>query len=130
MTDPRARFLLHLDSAAGLSVGAAVLAFHPWLAGLYGLPVGLVLALGVANVVYGLGSGMLVWRLRTARSVSRLAVSVLAGANMAWGLLCFGLAAALADRASLLGLGSLVFEGVVVGGLGFIEWKLLRPHAD
>lgn len=107
-----------------------MLALHPWLAGLYGLPVGLVLALGVANVVYGLGSGMLVWRLRSARAVSRLAVSVLAGANMVWGLLCFGLTAALADQASLLGLGSLVFEGVVVGGLGFIEWKQVRPHAD
>lgn len=82
-----------------------MLAVHPWLAGLYGLPVALVIALGVANLVYGLGSGSLVWRLRTNRPVRRFAVSLLAGANMAWGLVCIGLSAALAGQASGLGLG-------------------------
>lgn len=60
----RARDLLHLDSAAGLLVGAGMFALAGWLQALYGLPYRLLLAMGAANVTYGAFSGMLARRAR------------------------------------------------------------------
>ena len=50
-------------------------------------------------------------------------VVLLALANLAWDLVRWGLAMALAGTAPSLGLAHLVGEGLFVGGLGALEWR-------
>lgn len=81
--DPRAQRLLWFDSGAGALVGAVVLALHPWIAALYGLPVGVVLFTGAANLVYSSGSGTLAWRYSRGYGLPRWGARALVGANLA-----------------------------------------------
>ncbi len=116
-----AKSLLWIDCTGGLVVGALVLAFHPWLSVLYGLPVGLVIGMGAANLAYGSYSFSLARRAVRPRALLRLLVT----ANIAWAVFCAVAAARLAQEASALGLAQLVLEGVYVGCLGLLEWKHL-----
>jgi len=125
---PRARRLLWFDGLAGLGVGACVLALGPVLSTLYGLPVGLVLAIGVANLTYGSCSTTLAARWRRGVTPSRMSIDVLIAANGAWAVVCLALAVVFRGQASPLGLGSLVLEAVVVGGLAIAERRVLRPQ--
>lgn len=111
--------LLWIDSRAGLTVGATVLVFSTWWSRLYGLPHSLVLGMGIANVAYG--SYSFVLERRTERPMA--ALNLLAVANAVWGLACLGAAYVFAGRATLLGVGVLLFEGVFVGGLAVAEWR-------
>ena len=111
--------LLWIDCSAGALVGVVVLALHPWLSNLYGLAPGLVLFMGVMNLVYASYSFSLA--LRRERPLTLL--NFLAIANIAWGLLLIYWVAIFAGSASLLGLGYLLLEAVFVGGLGVIEWR-------
>jgi hypothetical protein len=110
--------LLWIDSRAGLTVGATVLAFSGWWSRLYGLPHPLVLGMGIANVVYG--SYSFVLERRATRSSAALMLLIVA--NAAWSVVCFALAVTFAASASALGTGVLVFEGIFVGGLAALEW--------
>ena len=123
-----ARALLWTDGLAGASVGVGVLVLHPWLARLYGLAESLVLAMGVANLLYGAYSTRLAVRMARGQRPSARAVDVLVAANGAWAVVCFALAVAFLGKATFVGVGVLVFEGVFVGGLGLLERKVLRPH--
>ena len=125
----RARRILWVDGGAGLIVGVVVLALHGWLAGLYGLPSEWVLAIGVANVVYGSSSGTLATRAARGRGPSRRAIDLLVAANLAWGVVCAALVVVARDRATGIGLGVLAFEGVFVAALAVIERRLVRPEA-
>jgi hypothetical protein len=42
---------------------------------------------------------------------------------MTWGVLCIVWAILFRNTASVWGLGTLLFEAVFVGGLGWIEWR-------
>jgi hypothetical protein len=114
-----ARDILHVDSAAGLVAGAAVLALSGPLSALYALPRPLLLGMAAANLAYGAFSGALARRARRPRP---LLVGLVA-ANAAWAGLCGAAALRLAGRASALGLAHLVGEGVFVGGLAALEWR-------
>lgn len=121
---PSAR-LLWFDGLAGLSAGVVVLAAHRMLAAWYGLSEAFVIGLGVVNLCYAPFGITLAVRARR----PLLHVSALALANIAWAVVCFGLAAAVAGEARPLGVGMLVFEGLFVGGLGAWEWRARRALA-
>lgn len=123
-----ARALLWTDGLAGASVGVGVLVLHPWLARLYGLGQGLVLALGVANLLYGAYSTRLAVRMARGQRPSARAIDLLVAANGAWAVVCFALAVVFFGAATSLGVGVLVFEGLFVGGLALLERRYLRPH--
>jgi len=114
------RHLLWVDSGAGLFAGAAVLALSGWLSELYALPRPLLVAIGGANLAYGVYAGALA---RRRRRPYRLVVLLIA-ANATWGVLCGLAAARFAGTASGLGLAHLVGEGLVVGGLAAVEWRM------
>jgi len=118
MTD--LRNLLWIDCAAGAAVGVAVLGLSGWLADLYALPRGLLLATGAANLLYAAFSFSLAVRRR--RTLPW--VSALAAANVAWGAVCVGLLAAFGGSASAFGVAHLAAEAVFVGGLGAVEWRV------
>jgi len=112
------RDLLTLDGLGGLAVGAFLLVSHGWLTAFYALPRGLVLAMGCANVAYGLYSFPLSQRAR--RPMGRIVF--LAIANFVWGIVCVALAVRYWEGATLVGRGHLLAEALVVGGLGVVEW--------
>jgi len=113
------RHLLWIDSGAGLLAGMGMLAFSGWLSELYALPRALLVAMGVANLMYGTYSGMLARRSRRPMGL----IVLLATANGTWAILC-GLAAAyFARRGSGFALAHFVAEGVFVGILAVLEWR-------
>lgn len=114
-----ARSLLWIDCAGGLTVGAFVLNFTDWLAALYAFPVELVRVMGTANLLYGAFSLSLARRAVRPRALLVLLVS----ANITWAVLCAAAVVVLAAHASRIGLATLLFESVYVGGLGALEWK-------
>lgn len=117
---PLLRNLLWVDCTAGAVVGGAVLALSGWLSGVLGLPRGVLLFTGAANLAYAAYSFSL------ARRRARLVrpIEILAVANVAWGLVvCLGLAAAFWDTASGWGRAHLLAEAVFVAGLGAVEWR-------
>ena len=119
MTNASPRDLLWVDGRAGLVVGVAMLCLWPWLSPLYGLPVRLLLVMGVANLAYGTCSGLLGRRRHRPAGLIRLLVA----ANGAWSLVCVALAVRFAGTASILGLASLLGEALFVGGLAVLEWR-------
>lgn len=112
-------WLLWIDSGAGLTVGVLVLTLAPWLSGLYGLPVSVVVGMGIANVAYGLFSFSLARRPVRPRSLLVLLVI----ANATWAVLCLTAAAVVAPYASRLGMAQLLLEGLFVGVLAVLEWR-------
>jgi hypothetical protein len=114
-----AKSLLWIDCTGGLVAGIVVLMLSGWLSTLYRLPVGLVIAMGIANLLYG-GYSLSLAR-RPVRPRTLLLVLVVA--NICWALLCAITAVMVAPRASYYGLAHLILEGAYVGGLGILEWK-------
>ena len=111
--------LLWVDCIAGLTVGLGVLLLHGWLSKMYNLPTNLVLATGVANLLYGCYSLSLALRSERPKNLIR----GLAIANMAWGAFCVLLVVIFRDTASMFAYAVLLFEAVFVGGLGVLEWR-------
>lgn len=110
---------LWVDCSAGAIVGVLVLAFSGGLARLHGLPEGVLVVLGTANLLYAAYS----WSL--ARSPRRTVrqIEVLALANAAWGVVCIGLALRYWAVASAFGFVHLFGEAVFVAVLAAIEWR-------
>ena len=113
------RHLLWVDCAAGALAGAAVLALSGWLSAVEGLPQGVLVVTGVANLVYAAGSFSLA--VRAARSA--WAIALLAAANVAWGGVCAALAVTFADGTTAWAFVHLLGEGAVVAALGATEWQ-------
>ncbi|PAP79813.1 hypothetical protein B1759_10970 [Rubrivirga sp. SAORIC476] len=113
------RHLLWIDSAAGALVGTVVLLASEELSGWYGLPRGLLLVTGAANVLYAAYSGSLA--VRAVRP--RAGIVALVVANAAWAVVCLALVWAYAGRGGGLGLLHLGAEAAVVGGLAALEWR-------
>ena len=111
--------LLWVDCIAGALAGIAMLALSGWLSGLYGLPRGLLLFMGAANLLYASYSFSLARRARRPRPL----ISLLVFANLAWAGACLALATYFAGTATAFGIVHLVGEGIFVGGLGGLEWR-------
>jgi hypothetical protein len=111
--------LLRIDCTAGFIVGILVLSLHRWLSGFYQLPVSFVVFLGIVNITYGTFS----LSLTVQKNRPKRLVWLLIRANMTWGVLCIVWAILFRNTASVWGLGTLLFEAVFVGGLGWIEWR-------
>ena len=110
--------LLWIDGAAAALAGAAVLLLAPWLAGLHGLPPGLLQGIGVVNLLYGSYSLSLALRQRRPRAL----IVLLVAANGLWALACLAMAVRFAGSATAFGLVHLVGEALFVGGLAACEW--------
>jgi hypothetical protein len=113
------RNLLWVDCTAGALAGVAVLMLSGWLGGLYALPRGLLLFTGAVNVLYASYSFTLAIRSTRPKSL----ILLLVFANLAWAVVCLGLAVVFAGSATLFGVGHLVGEAVFVGGLAGLEWR-------
>jgi hypothetical protein len=118
------RNLLRLDAAGGLGAGAVVLALRVPIAALYAVDLDVVWLVGGANLAYGCFSGTLALVHTLAGRVPQAALTALAVANVFWGGFCLVLAAALLGHAGPLLFVHLGLEAVVVGGLGFYEWRV------
>jgi hypothetical protein len=124
-----ARLLLTFDSLPALSAGCLTLLFSSFLAPLYGWTPEFVRYIALANIAYGCYSGILALSLRIKGVLPPWTVLLLAAANGLWALQCFAQAWRLRDAASWLGLGHLILEGIFVGGLAFLEARLVLPAA-
>lgn len=111
--------LLWLDCTAGGAVGLLVLLLHDLLTAWYGLPASVVTTIGVANLAYATFSFSLARRAQRPLPL----LLVLIAANAVWAGVCAAAAVYFASSASWLGLGHLVAEGLVVGGLAMLEWQ-------
>lgn len=121
------KHLLWIDCIAGALAGVAILVLLNWLAALYGMPINILVFIGVANVLYaGYSLSLAIRRTRTPGVLNALIV-----ANSLWALVCVGLAVQWAGTASLFGMAHLLAEALFVGGLARLEWKwrgrLLAP---
>ncbi|MES3034860.1 MAG: hypothetical protein V4813_12750 [Gemmatimonadota bacterium] len=114
------RHLLWIDSGAGLLNGALTLTLSAWLSDLYALPRPMLVAMGVTNLAYGTYSGVLASSER--RPMALLVVLVIA--NATWALGCLLAAHRFRGLASPVGVAQLATEGLLVGGLAALEWRL------
>jgi hypothetical protein len=111
--------LLHVDSFGGLTVGALMLLFSPWLSSWYGLPRGFVIFTALVNVAYGSYSfSLLVRHKRPLRLIIFLVI-----ANLIWAVLCVLWVAIFAQTARPFGIAQLLLEAFYVGGLACLEWR-------
>lgn len=114
--------ILWIDSLGGLFVGVFVLAICGPLSKWENLPFSVVLALGIANLLYG--SYSMYVTIRNPRSMN--SVKILAIANMLWLVVCCALVSTWWNEISMIGLAHLLGEGVYVAGLGYTEWRYRR----
>ena len=91
-----------------------------WLGHWYHLSVQFMLFMGAVNLAYASYSFSLARRPTRAMVL----IQVLAIANMTWGVACFAMAIYFWGTASLFGILHLVGEGIFVGGLGWLEWRV------
>ncbi len=112
--------LLWVDCIAAGVAGVLMLLLSGWLSRWYHLSQHFMLFLGAVNLAYAAYSFSL------ARRPIRpmVLVQVLACANMTWGIACFAMAAYFWGTASVFGILHLVGEGIFVGGLGAVEWRV------
>jgi hypothetical protein len=111
--------LLWVDCCAAALAGVTVLLFSGWLSGLHALPRGLLLFTGAVNLLYACYS----FALATRSNRPRLFINLLVFANLAWAVVCFGLAIGFGGSATFFGVGHLIGEAVFVGGLASLEWR-------
>jgi asparagine N-glycosylation enzyme membrane subunit Stt3 len=111
--------ILHLDGAAGLTVGLLMFFLQNWVSNLYSLPISTIHFLATANVCYG------VYALSLALSSSRkpISISLLATANSLWMVVCVVVILLFVQTASLIGLVFISLEGLFVIILAIYEWK-------
>lgn len=116
------RKLLWIDSLGGLAVGVLMFALTGWLTDWYQLPKNFLYLMGAANLAYGSYSFFL------ARRSTRplVLIQLLALANLTWMVLCLWWTFHYRDTANVFGLAHLVIEGLYVGGLGCVEWRLRK----
>lgn len=123
----RAVRILALDGSGGLVAGAVVLALRAPIGGFYGLSLGVVTFVALANLAYGTYSSTLARRASRGVLPSRRAVDALIVANACWPLVCMGLLIATRSTATLFGQLHIGLEGLYVLGLALIEARYVRP---
>jgi hypothetical protein len=95
------------------------LTFSRWLSDLYAFPRGFLIAIGAANVAYGLYSFSLAIRLRRTRAL----IVFLVLANATWSVVCWVAVFIMMNSVSIYGIAHLVLEGTFVAALAGMEWK-------
>jgi hypothetical protein len=113
------KYLLWIDCTAGALVGVLVLSLSDWLSRLQGLPRGLLLLTGAANLLYACYSLSLAIRLNRPLAL----IALLVAANLAWAGVCVALGLYFARSATIWGLSALFGEALFVGGLALLEWR-------
>jgi hypothetical protein len=114
------RYLIWVDWIAAGSAGILMLYLCGWLAELYSLPVQLLQAIGVVNIAYGCASFTVAI---LGRGDQVPLFRMIAVANMLWAVVCLVLAVVWFGQASVFGMIQLIGEGILVGGLGLLEWR-------
>lgn len=113
------KHLLWIDCIAGALVGVAVLTLADWLSRLQGLPRGLLLLTGAANLLYACYSFSLAIRSNRPPAL----IGLLVAANLIWACVCVALGVYFARSATIWGLAALFGEALFVGGLALQEWR-------
>ena len=113
------RRLLWVDCIGAAVAGVVVVAFSGWLSRLEGLPQGVLLVTGVANLLYGSYSFSLAVRAERPMPLIKLLVA----ANVAWVPVCLGILVAFPTTATPFAVAHYVGEAVYVGGLAVLEWR-------
>ena len=113
------RSLLWFDGFAALVAGIVTLLLHGWLSELYSLPKGVLLFIGVVNLLYA--SYSLPLAMRSNRP--KILIFLLIAANLMWAMVCLLLLILNRETISIFGLAHLVGEGLFVGGLAYLEWR-------
>lgn len=111
--------LLWVDCIGAVIAGVIAISLHGWLSRLEGLPPGVLLFTGAANLLYGTYSFSLA--VRSERPMRRIQLLVVA--NLAWVPVCLGLLAAHFATATPFAFVHLGGEAVYVGGLAVLEWR-------
>lgn len=123
----RARALLWFDGGAAFAGGTTVLALREWFAELHRFPVGLVLFIGIANLLYASYSGSLAALASLQKTPSRRAIEVLVVGNLLWMAFCAAVLVATWSSASGFGSAHVGLEGLFVGLLAAAEYRFVRP---
>ena len=118
MTDDRKQKILWVDCLGGLLVGVIVLCACQPISRLDNLPLGIIVGVGIANLVYGSFS---LW-LTTRHSRPRSLIKLLAIANMLWLVVCIVIVVTNWQQISIFGILHKLGEGLFVASLGYLEW--------
>ena len=97
----------------------------PW----YGWSANFTLYIGLVNIGYGCYSGFLTLRLKRKERLTRGTVILLIIANSVWLGQCLTQTWWLYGNVSYLGLAHLMGEGLYVGGLAYLEARIVLPAA-
>ncbi len=117
--------LLSFDSLAGVSAGCLTLLSKSLLVNWYGWSPEFTRFVARVNIGYGCYSGFLALRLQNKNRLSRWMVLVLIAGNILWAINCFFQSWRLHGNSSRIGIGHLVFEGIFVGTLAWLESRIL-----
>ena len=113
------RRLLWVDGLAGRTVGLVVLVLAVPLTDWYGLPHGVVVFIGTANVGYGGFSTSLAASARRPMGLLKMLVA----ANAAWCVVAIALLSRFGADSTWLGRAHVAGEGLFVAGLAALEWR-------
>lgn len=111
--------LLWVDCIGAAVAGSAVLALRRGLAALEGLPEGVLVFVGVVNLLYGAYSCSLAVR----RARPPRLIYLLVAANLGWVPVCLALLVGHASSATLFAYAHLGGEALYVGALAILEWR-------
>ena len=111
--------LLWIDSLGAIAAGLGVLALSSWLAGLHNLPLGIIIFIGVTNIIYGCFS----FTLAKTPERSVAAIAILSVANMLWLMVCIGMVGLYFDAITAFGMLHILGEGLYVFTLGLMEFR-------
>ncbi len=119
------RRVLWLDAGTGMATGVLQVLLPGSLAGLLGLPEGLLIGAGWLMLAYVAGIVFLATRL----VVPAAGVWVLIVANLLWVLACLALLMGGVVAPTLLGMGFIAVQAVTVGALAELQWIGVRRAA-
>lgn len=111
--------ILWVDWIGATVVGLATLFLRVWLSELGGLPLQVVVSVGIANLLYAAYSLSLCILL----TPSMRLIKALVLANLAWSLICIALLVASWSVATGPGVVHLGGEALYVGILALVEWR-------
>lgn len=120
----RARQTLWLDAVAGAVAGSVLLTWREWLAAQFDFPVELVALNAIANLSYASYSGTLATLTAVGIAPPRGALTTLVVANAGWMVVCFNILARVWAFGSGFGLGYVALEGLFVGALAVVEYRV------
>ena len=117
--------ILWLDCIGGLLVGILVLLFCRLISTWDGLPLNVIIFVGMANLLYGSYS---LWVTTRAPRPLKV-VTILAFANMGWLAVCITIIAVNWTEISTFGVLHKLGEGLFVSILGYTEWHWRKSLA-